>query len=123
MKEVPAVVKFRGAALEWDEMNTLLIVPPLTLEGMEQVAQSVTDHDAMVTKDFNDLHKRNMMKVPVITMALKRNYPEITEEDVRSFLNGDNFDRAYLAALGLDRVSIKVKNLGELPPVVAGPTR
>lgn len=114
-------VKFRGVAIEWEDKGSFLIVPPLTVGQMEEVEAMIEAHDAVTLKTTKDIQTRLKLKIPIVHKALLRNYPDITEGDVKDLLNGFNADSALYAALGLERWNPKIKNVGEASPVLNQP--
>lgn len=86
--DAKVIVKYRGVAIEWEEKDTHLIVPPLTVEGMEKASDAIVAHDAVDLKAPQDITKQMALKVPIVMLALQRNYPEITEAEVKALSTG-----------------------------------
>ncbi len=113
----PRKVKHSGVAFEFGEEQ--LIVPPLTVGQVEALTPTLVEHDAIDPKDYGDAAKRLRLRAKVIFEALKRNYPDFTEVELSEFVTAGNSDTAFLAALGNDRTSPKIRDLGEVKPVEA----
>lgn len=107
----PKRVKHSGVAFEYGDEQ--LIVPPLTVGQVEQLTPTLVEHDGIDAKDFNGVTARLVLRVKVISAALRRNYPELSDTEISEFVTGNNADLAFAAALGSDRTSPKTKNVGE----------
>lgn len=117
--EIPKQVAHKGVPFEFRGAH--LIVPALTAGQMETVAPLLDEHDSIETGQgtMKNTFARMEMKRKVIHTALTRNYPDITVEDTREFVDVYNDQAAFYAALGYDRISKRVKDLGEIAPAPA----
>lgn len=113
----PRKVKHSGVAFEFGEEQ--LIVPPLTVGQVEALTPTLVEHDAVKIEGYGGVTARLKLRIKVIHEALKRNYPDIAEAEVSEFTTTGNSDLLMGAALGTDRTSPKIRDLGEAKPVEA----
>jgi hypothetical protein len=124
-------VPYRGVAFEYRDM--MLIVPPLPLdplreqdeklEALGEQPEAVTD--GATTEDKKQMNaakrkwtnERMVIFRDTILMALKRNYPDITEEEVKDLVTMENVFDMFQAAQGFMASAKKVRSLGEIEPV------
>lgn len=84
--------------------GTEYVVPPLNFRQLEEHSEKLVQLSRMKVGEtiYTDMTKI----VPVVQAALSRNYPDITEEEVRNMLDMGNYRAvvdAVLAVSGLDR--------------------
>lgn len=95
-------VAFRGVPFEngfnEDGTDNILIIPPLPINKVRDATKEVAEikeDDPLV-----QVHKQNERVKDIIHDAIKRNYPNFTREQLDDFLNYQNIQGAYQAALG-----------------------
>lgn len=104
--------KFRGIPIYFNSKE--YIVPPLSVRQFR-------DNLALLTEPVGDVTPANAVErmnkfVPVIGMALRRNYPEMKDEELLDLLDLNTFVDALLA---VQRASgMKAARPGEASPVV-----
>jgi hypothetical protein len=121
-------VKHSGVAFEYGD--TKLIVPPLSVKQVRGLSDTLKEHDRMISDtDSGTLTERMMAtldhKIRVVTAALSRNYPDITEDEVSEFVTMDNSNDVFYATIGVvGKDTVKVKELVPdfIKPVVTGQT-
>jgi hypothetical protein len=86
------VVKIKGISL--DLAGQLLVVPPLSLGAMEQLQDSL----ASFTGDISD-RKQVATAIDAAHAALRRNYPEMTREDVAELVDVSNMVDVFQAVM------------------------
>lgn len=108
------IVKFRGVTVYFDGQEW--IVPPLSVRQFRDNLELLTMPVGEITP-ANAVERMNKF-VPVIGLALRRNYPELTDERLLDALDLATFAevvRAVQAASGMKRVTA----LGGAPPATA----
>jgi hypothetical protein len=110
-------VKYRGVAFEHGD--EFLIVPPLPAGSLRELADKLTEHDAVQLTSITDIIRKVDIVVDIAYVALQRNYSDITREMVSDLVNGENYSAIIQAAIGVDRKSQKVRDPGELAPVAS----
>lgn len=121
MTQLPAVVKYKGVRFEWGD--TAVIVPPLRVSQVQENAALLLDIDNLRNKvvtsmkagsvSTDDSNQWRRKEGQVIRMALLRNYPDMKEEDFEDIIDISNSTAMFVAAMGLDQVSERVKKTGE----------
>ncbi|SRR5579875_3398189 len=86
--------KYAGVAFE--SGGSWLIVPAVSLGRAEQLAPTM---DAIADKN-TEYKERKRQMIDIIWEACRRNYPDITVEQVKEHLTLKTLPAAYLAALG-----------------------
>lgn len=104
-------VKHSGVPIEFGDDT--VIVPALTTSQVEGLVEKLMAHDAIKLESFRNIYERLALRTEIVIVALRRNYPEITLEEVREALTTGNSDQAMGAALGTDRTTPRVRELGE----------
>jgi hypothetical protein len=105
-------VKHSGVAEEFGDQT--IIVPALTTGQMEKYSTLLVEHDAIdITSGFSAIAARVKLRARVIAEAVRRNYPEFTDEQAFEFVTGENSDRLLSVVLGMDRQSPRVRETGE----------
>lgn len=103
-------VPFRGVAFEYGD--SYLIVPPITIDDAEELSGDI---DAAKNPNGEPM-AQFQSQLRVITAAIRRNYPDMTDKEIKRFLDMDNMPFVYVAAVGLNKRAPKVKSLGEITP-------
>ena len=91
--------------------GTIHVVPPLALGAMEQLAEAL----ANFTGDIRDTSQISTV-VSAAHAALKRNYPDITREQVGEMLDLENMQSVMEAVMdvsGMKRKAHEAANAGE----------
>lgn len=110
---MPEETKYRGVPIYFDGREW--IVPPLSVKQFR-------DHIALLTTPIGEISSENTAKrmgefVPVVGMALRRNYPDITDEYLFEALDLATFIQALVAVQKAS--GMKVPEPGEARPVPA----
>jgi hypothetical protein len=94
-------VKFRGAPFEYGD--DVLIVPPLPLglcrEYQRKSLDLVPKENETVEESLAKADSRIAVMKEAITKALRRNYPEISNDTVEDFVTQENVNPAFTAAM------------------------
>lgn len=108
-------VKYKGVLIDDGDP---IIMPPLSVGQMEQLAGKLQEHDAInITEGgFIGGAKRLILRSEIIAEAVRRNYPDFSNEDAKDLVTGENSERLLNIALGTDRTSPKVRTVGEESP-------
>ena len=106
-------VRYRGVPVYFN--NQEYIVPPLSVRQFR-------DHLELLTEPPGEINHRNLLHrmdrfVPVIGMALRRNYPEVTDDELFDLLDLATFTQVLIAVQTAS--GMKVSRPGEVPPVAA----
>lgn len=113
---VTAQTKYRGVAIYFDGQER--IVPPLSVRQFR-------DHLELLTEPVGEVSPTNAVDrmtkfIPVIGMALRRNYPDLSDDYLLDALDLKTFVEALLAVQTAS--GMKVGKPGEAPPVAAKST-
>ena len=100
-----AEVKFRGVAFFMNGRE--YIVPSLSLRHFQ-------DNYELLTTPPVDLREQFSLYIPVIGLALRRNYPEISDEELKDMLDLSSFRDALVAVQGAS--GMKTVAAGEATP-------
>lgn len=101
------VVKVKGIPVEFADGSTL-IVPPLSLGALEQL------HDRMVAFNGDVSDKGQIATViDAALAALRRNYPELTRDQVAELIDLGNFIRVFDAVMDIAGAK---RQAAEAPP-------
>lgn len=114
VSKYPARVRFRGIGFEFGD--DVIIVPSLTVGQTEGLVELLVKHDAIKVEDFKTVDEKVQIRSKIIFEAVKRNYPEFTEVELNEFVTGANNDKLFYAAMGSDRTSKQIKEVGEFQP-------
>lgn len=111
-------VEFRGVAFEHGRSH--LIVPELNLD----LAEALSDQLDVIADGTRGIKERQAAVMEVVLAAVRRNYPEMTMEDLRKFATKNTLNPLFRAATGIDQESPKVveapiRPLLVMPPVEA----
>jgi hypothetical protein len=90
------------------------IVPPLALGPLEMLQDRISKVTNLASGDGVKL------VLDVAFYAMRRNYPDITREDIGEMVGLENLDDIMKAALdagGVWRKELEANALGELPPL------
>lgn len=100
-----AKVKYSGVAI--DAGDTQLIVPALTFGQLSGEAAPLL---AIASDEMKTTNERISAKLGVVHLALNRNYPGMTVDDVTDAIDLNHLSGAFTASLG---VSAEAKTKGE----------
>jgi len=70
--------------IEFDFGGKIYIVPPLNLGAIELLEEDLASFNTM------SVAKQSKLALSIVFLALKRNYPEITREEVGNFIDIGN---------------------------------
>lgn len=90
---------------QYRDFQSILEDPPAPAEGEKAAAYLVRVAEAFI---------------PVIGTAIRRNYPEVTNDDLADWLDGTTLMEAWKATQGAS--GMKPVTEGEAPPATAEPT-
>jgi hypothetical protein len=99
--------KFKGVALFMNGQSYL--VPSLSLDQFEEHYAALTEPVAEV--EGVGLFEQFKKYVPIIGVAIRRNYPEVTDVELREWLDLNTFREAFLAVQASS--GLKVSTPGE----------
>jgi hypothetical protein len=107
---IPEQTKYRGIAIYFDGREW--IVPPLSVRQFR-------DNLALLTEAIGEVTAANAAErmskfVPVIGMALRRNYPEVKDEELLDMLDLATFVQTFVAVQKAS--GMKVPKSGEERP-------
>jgi len=94
--------KFKGVAIFMNGQDYL--VPSLSLDQFEEHYKTLTD--PVEAAEGDTLFAQFKKYVPVILLALQRNYPEVTVADLRDWLDLNTFREAFLAVQGSSGLTV-----------------
>jgi len=101
-----AIVKIKGIPVELGDRT--LIVPPLALGALEQLQERI----ATFTGDIRS--KEQIATVlDAAHAALKRNYPEVTREDVAEWVDVGNMAEVFEAVMDISGMKRKALEAGQ----------
>jgi len=119
-------VEFRGVPIEFG--NTVLIVPPITCDQADELIDSIEaatnvpegEREKTKTEDgyrdwYRKVRARRKEMRKVISAAVRRNYPEISDPEINCFVTEENVHRCFNAATG-NAIEAKIKDPGEYKP-------
>lgn len=106
-------VKYRGVAVFFDGQE--YIVPPLSVRQFRDNLKLLTEPVGEVTGE--NAVERMTKFIPVIGLALRRNYPELTDDRLWDLLDLNTFIQALLAVHKAS--GMKERAPGEERPVAA----
>ena len=130
-------VEFRGVPFKFG--GGTIIVPAIRYDDAEAMAAAIDDATnpadvrtteqimAMTREEFAEhtakarIKRQHMKKI--IGVAIRRNYPNFSDDDLSKFVDYDNGQAAFYAALGSTPADTKkIQDPGELKPAEnAGP--
>jgi len=133
MFNATAPVHYRGVPFHFNGQT--IIVPALSYDQAEEHATKIdqcTDPSDALTADqimgmsseAFKVHadktrvRRRLMK-EIIGVAIKRNYPDFSAEELAAFVDFDNGQAAFNAALGYTKDAAKITDPGEWKPAVS----
>ncbi len=76
-------------------------VPPLNFQALEDLEEMIASLESKLTGGVPDKAARAGL-ITLITVSLKRNYPDITEAEVREKLDLGNMQAVFLAIMGVN---------------------
>lgn len=96
------VVTYRGVPFEWG--NDILIVPPLPLGKSKEIQKKMAALSANMETETKEesvakMDNRVAIIVEAATLALRRNYPDITDEAIADGITQNNMNDLFSAAL------------------------
>lgn len=94
--------------------GTDFVIPPLALGPLEQLQDRIAAFDGTLNKESI------AVVIDAAHAALKRNYPDITREDVAELVDVENMIEVFEAVMdvsGLRRKQIEADAAGESKPV------
>lgn len=102
-------VEHKGVAFEVG--REVIIVPSLTTGQIEDNVAKLIAHDNIAVEKISpvDVVQKMSIRRELILEALKRNYKEITMDEARDFITMQNAEAMFKAALGQDRISLRVR--------------
>jgi hypothetical protein len=103
-----AVVKVKGIAIELD--GTMRIVPPLSLGALEQLRDGLKSFSG----DVNDPAQIALI-VNVAHAALKRNYPDLTREEVAEMIGLENMMEVFEAVMDVSGMKRRAQEAAAEP--------
>jgi hypothetical protein len=86
------------------------IVPPLTLGALEDLQESLE----AFTGDTSPAAIKTV--IDATTRALRRNYPDITRDQVRECIGLENMAEVMEAVMDVSGLKRKAREAGEVPP-------
>ena len=99
-------VKVKGIALELG--GSEYVVPPVALGPLEQLQQRISEFKG----DIQDA-KQVATVIDVAHAALKRNYPEITREEVGDMIDVGNMAEVFACVMDVSGMKRKALEAGE----------
>ena len=133
------LLPYRGVQFDVGEHS--YIVPAITLDQAEALSEEIDLAQSPIAPAvraslsspeeyhaFKDsLRKRQTAMRHVITVAMKRNYPDITDADINDFIDVGNVAEVFNAAMGLNdnpkvRAPVLTNGNGASPSTSAGAT-
>lgn len=103
------IAKVKGIAVDFG--CTQRIVPPLSLGALEQLQDGLADF----TGDIRD-PKQVAMIIDAAHAALRRNYPDLTREQVADEIGLENMTEVMEAVMDVTGLKRKARDTGEAPP-------
>jgi hypothetical protein len=86
--------------------GTDYIVPPLTLNAIEQFQDQLAEYKGGIDSTSTKLVKE------VVLASLKRNYPDMTLEKLGDIIDMGNISIVFNAVMGVSRLQEKGENVG-----------
>ena len=127
MTDFKRPVRFRGIGFEYGD--DVLIVPPITCDqavtladeidlatstaGLKRVEEIMALDAEGFRAHSSDIRCRRASMKKVVAVALRRNYPGITDEEISDFISQENIQSSFHAAMALSGDTKKIKNPGE----------
>jgi hypothetical protein len=95
-------VKFRGVPFEYGD--DVLIVPPLPLGQSKELQKKIAELSNNLQTETKEetiakMESRVAVIVEATTKALKRNYPDITDDIVQDFITQENLNDLFTASI------------------------
>lgn len=100
------VVKHKGTPLELG--GTIYIVPPLSLGAVEQLQSRIGEFNG----DMADLSQVGLV-IDVAHTAMKRNYPDLTREQVADIVDLGDMAKVFEAVMKVSGLVAKAEEVGE----------
>ena len=107
-------VRFNGKPLFLDGKE--YIVPSLSLRQVRDNHETLSQTHVVNLDDADGVLKLIALYAPVIGMALRRNYPDVTDEQVLDWLDLSNFAEAVAIVQAMSGYRQRAANLGEAMP-------
>jgi hypothetical protein len=102
-------LKYRGVSIT--NGSETLIIPPLSLGQVEELADTVFAKK-IIAGEQKDAHEIMKERIPVALEAVRRNYPDYTEEQFRDFVTLKIFPEIWRAACGTSE-GVETQEVGE----------
>jgi hypothetical protein len=102
-----STVRIPGVPFYFSEIDRELTIPPITLGALQQLEPGIAGFTADMTNT-----KQIDTVISLTHAALKRNYPEITRDEVGELIDVGNVVDVYRAVMGISGV----KRSGEATP-------
>jgi hypothetical protein len=121
-------VRHRGVAFEFGDF--WLIVPAITFDKLGELVDVVTVASSppnmavdktMTTEQWEKFREfqwqQQQARHKIVVTAIRRNYPQITDEDLADFIDESNLTSLFNAAMAYrSDLTPRVKDPGEIPP-------
>lgn len=109
VKEIKMTVRIKGVTVELN--GTDYVIPPIALGALEQLQERIGtfDGNAMDAKQISTV-------IDCAHAALKRNYPDLTREEVADLIDIGNMNEVFTAVMdvsGLKRKEQEAAQAGE----------
>lgn len=101
------MVKVKGISFPFNNEQTL-VIPPIALGALEQLQERITAFtgDAMDSKSVATV-------IDASFAALKRNYPDITREEVADLIDVENMAEVFACVMDVSGLKRKAAEAGE----------
>lgn len=110
----PSEVPFDGTSLQLG--RTTYVVPPLSLGAVKKVAKRIEGFAKLSVEEQMDL------TAEIALLALRRNYPEITREQIEDLLDLRNMETVFKAVVDVSGFTAQRVEVGAGPGNAAGGT-
>lgn len=97
--------RIKGTEIEFPD-GQKLIVPPLSLGAVVVLQERLQEYDGASLKSV-------AVVIDALTMALNRNYPEITKEQAAEMVDLSNMNEVMLAVMSVSGMVGRGDSLGE----------
>lgn len=103
-----SVVKIKGIAVQMG--GTSYVIPPMALGALEQLQERI----AAFQGDIRDKDQVATV-IDAAWSALKRNYPELSREEVADMIDLENMAEVFEAVMDISGLKRKSLEQGEVP--------